>query len=183
MKRKGINKATVRIAVCGVVSAMCVALIMLSGIMPFGTFALPCFAGIILTAIVIEYGTAWALGAFAVVSVLSLLLSADKEAGLFFVMIFGYYPILKNLIERKILSRIVQYILKFAVFNVAVIIASYIATFVLAVSDEEYTIFGLYVPWAFLVAGNLFLLLYDRAVSLFVIQYVQKLRGKIFGKK
>ena len=32
-----------------------------------------------------------------------------------------------------------------------------------------------------LIAGNIFFLLYDYAITVFVMQYVRRLRGKIFG--
>lgn len=182
MKKNGINKNTMRVAVCGVIAALCLALMMITGIIPFGTFAFPCFAGLLFTAVVIEYGTYWALGVYVSVSVLALFLSADKEAAVFFILIFGYYPILKNVFERKIKNRIVQYILKLIVFNIAVISAFFITTALLAIPAEEYTIMGMYVPWLFLIAGNLFFVLYDRAVSVFAFQYVQNLRGKIFKR-
>lgn len=181
--KNGINKSTLRIALCGIVSALALALMMVTSLVPIGSYALPCFAGIIIAAIVVEYGYKWAFGVFAVVSVLSVFLAGDKEAVLYFIALFGYYPIIKGAIEKYLKNRIIQYILKFALFNAAAIGSFYIAMFLLSVAAEEFTLFGFYIPWAFLIVGNVFFLFYDYAITVFIAQYVVRLRGKIFGKK
>ena len=115
--------------------------------------------------IVVEAGHKWAWGAFICVSLLSLFLAGDKEAVVYYIMFFGYYPIIKGAIEGKIKTRAVQLVLKYAVFNAAVIGAFFIAAFLLAVPAEEYTIGGMYVPWIFLLAGNIFFTIYDLAAT------------------
>ena len=169
-------------AFCAVVTALEVVLMMITGLVPIGTYAFPCFAGVLTLAIVIEFGWKWALGVFAAASLLSALLSADKEAVLYFIALFGYYPILKNAIERKIKPKALQYAVKLAVFNAAAVASFYIATMLLSVKAEEFTIFGVYVPLVFLAIGNLFFLFYDFAITVYVAVYVKNLRDKLFGK-
>ena len=181
--KNGIKSPTFRIALCGIIAALGLALMMITSIVPIGTYAFPCFAGIFISAIVIEYGSKWAIGVFISVSVLSAFLAGDKEAVLYFIMLFGYYPIIKGLIERKIKNKAVQYILKLAVFNAAAVLSFYAGMFLLSIKPEEYTIFGMYIPLLFLAIGNLFFILYDFAVTVFITQYVCRLRGKIFGKR
>lgn len=186
MKSNGIKNSTMRIAVCGVISALSLALMLLTGLVPVGTYAFPCFAGILLAAIVIEYKWKWALLVYAVVSALSLFLSNDKEAVVFFIMLFGYYPTLKNLIESKLqpkFGKLAGYIIKFLIFNASAVAAFFITTLLLAIPADEYTLFGFYVPWVFLIIGNIFFLIYDYAISVFAAQYVCRLRNKIFRKK
>ena len=173
MKKNGIKKGTMRIAVCGIIAALSLVFMMMTSLVPIGTYALPCLAGILISCIVVEYGYGWAIGVFCVTAVLSTLLAGDKEAVIYFIALFGYYPILKGAFEFKIKNRVVQYILKFAVFNVA--------TWLLSIPTDVFTVFGFYVPLAFLIAGNIFFLLYDYAITVFVMQYVRRLRGKIFG--
>lgn len=180
--KKPVKNPAFRIAFCAVIAALSVVMMLITSLIPVGTFALPCIAGALLVAVVIEFGKGWALGVYGIVCLLSFFMAGDKEAVLFFALLFGYYPILKQVIESRIRSRILQYVIKFAVFNMAVIAAFWIASFILQVSAEEYTIFGIYMPYAFLAAGNLFFLLYDRALTVFVALYVQRIRGKLFGK-
>lgn len=178
----GIKKSTFRIAVCGIIAALGVVLMMITSIVPVGTYALPCFAGILVIAVVIEYGVKWSIGVFAVISVLSVFLAGDKEAVLYFIAFFGYYPIIKNVFESKIKNKFLLFFLKLAVFNAAAVASFFIGTFLLSIPNEDYTLFGVYIPWAFLVIGNIFFVFYDYAVTVFVAAYVRKLHGKLFGK-
>lgn len=185
MKSKGIKSSTMRVALCAVISALGLVLMLLTSIIPIGTYAFPCFSGMLIVAIVIEYKWKWASLVYVVVSVLSLILVSDKEAVIYFIMLFGYYPMLKNIIESKFqkkFGKTAGYILKFAVFNSAAVAAFFIATFLLAIPAEEYTLFGFYVPWVFLIIGNIFFALYDYAVSVFAVQYIYRLRDKIIKK-
>ncbi len=180
--KSGIQKSTFRLVFCAVIAALEVVLMLITGIVPVGTYALPCFAGGLTLMIVIEYGWKWALGVFGVAALLSALFAADKEAVLYFIAIFGYYPILKNPIERFIKNKIVQYAVKLAVFNAAAVSSFFIATTLLSVKAEEFNIFGINMPLVFLLFGNMFFLLYDFALTAFVGLYVRNLRSKLFGR-
>lgn len=180
MKNNGVKKSTMRVAFCGVIAALSLVIMMLSGVLQIGTYAFPCLAGILFTAVVVEYGCRWGFAVYAVVSLLSLVLSADKEAVVFFILIFGYYPILKNIIESKLKNKAVQFVIKLVTFNAAAIAAFYIGAIILSVQAEEYTIMGLYLPWVFLIIGNFFFVFYDYAVTLLVETYIVKIRKKFF---
>lgn len=181
--KNNLNNRTFKIAFCAVIAALAVVLMMLTSLVPIGTFAIPCIAGALFVSVVIEFNSKWALGIYLVVSILSVFLAGDKEAAVFFIAFFGYYPILKNLIERKITNKIVLILIKLLIFNAAMVASFFFASFVLGVSAEEYTVFGFYVPYLFLLAGNLFFFLYDRALMLFVVFYVRKISAKLFNKK
>ena len=176
------RKDTLRIAFCGLISALSLGFMLMTSLIPVGSFALPVIAGAILVSVVIEFGWKWALAAFAAVSLLSVFLAGDKEAVVYFIAFFGFYPILKSGVER-LKSKAVQYIIKYAVFNVCVIAAFFVCKFVLAVPDDEFTIGGFYIPWAFLLAGEVFFIIYDLAVTVIVVNYVNRVRGKLFGIK
>ena len=96
MKKNGIKKGTMRIAVCGIIAALSLVFMMMTSLVPIGTYALPCLAGILISCIVVEYGYGWAIGVFCVTAVLSTLLAGDKEAVIYFIALFGYYPISKT---------------------------------------------------------------------------------------
>lgn len=180
--KKTVNKPTLKIAFCAIIAAFEVVLMMITTFIPVGTYALPCFAGALTVAVVIEFGAKWATGVFCVSSVLSFFLSGDKEAVILFIALFGYYPILKNIIESKLKNRIIQYVLKFALFNAAAVSSFFVAMYVLSVPADEFTIGGVYVPYLFLIAGNLFFLLYDFMLMLFVRMYAVRIRKAIFGR-
>lgn len=168
-------------ALGGVVAALSVTLMLLCGIIPFGTYAFPCFAGIILISIAIEIGYPLAFAVYAVVSVLSVLFVADKEAALYYVMFFGFYPVLRKLIEKIPLKPVV-YVIKFLLFNACVIGAFFVAMAVLSIDKDEFTLFGIYVPWVFLIIGNLVFIAYDLCIDRLERTYMIKIHP-IFTKK
>ena len=93
-----------------------------------------------------------------------------------FALFFGYYPIIKPLIE-KIRVRAIEYIVKFALFNAAMI-ASYailIAVFSLAALGFDKMLFA----WITLAIGNIFFILYDICISRIAALYCLKYRKYI----
>ncbi len=167
-----------KIALGGLLTALGVVLMFLTGLIPIGTYALPAIAGVLLIVAVIEIGAKWAWMIYAAVAVLSLLFAADKEAALLYVLFFGYYPVLKSFLER-ISNKIFAWISKFAVFNVAVVACFFLAVNFLQLPEESFTVFGIYLPWVFLILGNVVFLIYDIALSGLVATYVEKLHHRV----
>lgn len=176
------KKKTFNIALCRVISALGVVIMMITAIVPTATYAMPAMAGLIAMVIVIEINKKWALASYLVVSVLSLLLVPDKEAVAFYILFFGYYPIFKQIIESKIKFIWLQWILKIAVFSASAIAVYYIAILLLGVPAEEFIIFGINLPILFLLIGILIFIMFDYAMSGVVVTYVNKFRKKLFGK-
>ena len=167
-----------KIALGGLLTALGVVLMFLPGLIPIGTYALPAIAGVLLIVAVIEIGAKWAWMIYAAVAVLSLLFAADKEAALLFVLFFGYYPVLKSFLER-ISNKVLSWISKFAVFNVAVVACFFLAVNFLQLPEDSFTVFGIYLPWVFLILGNAVFLIYDIALSGLVATYVEKLHHRV----
>lgn len=167
-----------KIALGGLLTALGVVLMFLTGLIPIGTYALPAIAGVLLIVAVIEIGAKWAWMIYAAVAVLSLLFAADKEAALLFVLFFGYYPVLKSFLER-ISNKVLSWISKFAVFNVAVVACFFLAVNFLQLPEDSFTVFGIYLPWVFLILGNVVFLIYDIALSGLVATYVEKLHHRV----
>lgn len=172
-------KTSMKVSLGGVVAALSLVLMFLTSVIPFGTYAFPCFAGILLILLVFNLGYRWAVAVYFVTAVLSFLLLTDKEAALYYTAFLGFYPILKGVIER-IGSKAVQYVIKIIVFNVCIIItAFFIGLMLLSVPKESFTLFGVYLPWLFLIAGNVVFILYDLCVTRLVTIYLLKWHNKI----
>ncbi len=175
------SKTAFKVALCGVFSAFSAVLLMLTSVIPVGTYALPVISGILLVAVYVEFSVKWALGAFFSVSFLSFLLSADKEAVLYFIMFFGYYPVVKAGIE-KIPSKVVCIIIKFLVFNAGMVGSFFVAVYVLGVPIDEFSIFGVNIPLLFLAAGNAVFWFYDKCVLIMTRWYIFNIRNRIIKK-
>ena len=177
-------KSSYKVALGGVISALCLVMMFLTAVFPLLSMTLPLFAGMLITVVAVEISCSWAFVTYAVVSVLAFFVTPDKEAWLFFTMLFGYYPVLKAYFE-KLRSRAVCWICKFAVFNAAVVAIFYILMNILGTLDlfEE---FGFYSKWlipVLLVFGNLVFLLYDYALAVIVTCYKKWFRPTFLGKK
>ena len=162
-----------KLAFCGVAAALASALMFLTGLIPIATYALPALAGLVSVVVVVEIGARWAWPVYGVSCVLSLLLAADKEAVVLYILFFGYYPILKAILER-IKNKYLSLALKLLVFNAAMVAGFFAAVYLLSVPKESFVLFGIYLPWAFLAVGNLVFLLYDYVISGLVVAYYRR---------
>ncbi len=171
-------KKTYSLAFSAVIAALSLVFLLVTALIPVGTYALPCIAGAMLAAVVIESGYVAAFTVYGVVSLLAFLLVADKEAALYYVAFLGFYPILKGLFER-IRSRTVQYIAKISAFNACMVAAFFVSITLLSVPKESFELFGIYLPWVFLIAGNALFIVYDICLTRLISQYVLRWRSKL----
>lgn len=88
-----------QIALCGLLIALAVVVMILSGAIGIGTFAGPVLAMVILLPLLEEYGARTALAAWAAAALLALLLAADREMALIY-LCFGWYPVIRPRIAR-----------------------------------------------------------------------------------
>ena len=173
-----IMKTPVKVALGGAVAALSLVLMFMTALIPFGTFAFPTFAGMLLTVIVIEINFGYAVAVYAATALLSFLLVPDKEAALIYTIFLGFYPIIKGLIER-IKSKAFQYVIKFALFNGCMIAEFFIAVKLLSIPEDSYYLFGLNLPIIFLLLGNVFFFIYDICITRLVTIYLLKWRDKL----
>ena len=72
---------------------------MLLSYFPYFTYAVPAITGLLTMMLVIEINVKWAFVAYIAASVL-IFIFAEPESKLMYICLFGYYPIVKSLIER-----------------------------------------------------------------------------------
>ncbi|WP_457942002.1 hypothetical protein [Caproiciproducens sp. LBM24188] len=167
-------RKSIAVAFCGIITAFCVMLLFLTGLIPIGTYALPAVAGVLLIVIVVELGTRWAWPVYFASSILAVFIAADKEAAMLYVLFFGYYPILKAVLEMKHMKLSVTYFLKFTVFNASMVLGYFLSIYILGVPADSFTVFGVYLPVVYLLLGNITYFFYDLAITSLVVSYVQR---------
>lgn len=165
-------KQSSKTAICGMIAALSVVIMMLT-IIPVMTYAAPAFAGILLMVVVIEINKKWAFGVYAAAGILSLLLATDKEAAVMYVAFFGYYPIIKAVLESK-LPRAVEWIVKFLIFNVTMVASYFVLIKVFGISMEDMNELGKYGPLILLALGNVVFLVFDIAITRIATLYIIK---------
>ena len=172
------------IALGGVFSALCLVLMFMTGLVPFATYMLPALAGAMLCAVVVENGSKVALMVYASVSILSLFIVPDREASMIFICFFGYYPILKEQLER-LPARALEYAVKFALFNLAIVGGYLILSLITGIpllSEEMFGEWGQYSAIGMLLAGNVVFALYDIAVTRYLSLYIRWFRPRFLRK-
>ena len=153
-----------KIAYCGIVSALSV-VIMLAALIPSMTYVLP------------------ALLSYAVSAILCFMIVPEIEADLYYLFFFGYYPLIRDLTE-KVKPKILSYIVKFLIFNAAVVIAFQIVSHIMNLEQilEGLEMFGemaVYVLWG---ASNVAFLLYDLCLDYLFYGFRKWLKPKINKK-
>ncbi|MEG1687129.1 MAG: hypothetical protein RR185_06595 [Angelakisella sp.] len=176
-------KKSTQVALGGLAAALCLVLMFLTGMIPFGDYALPAFAGLVLIAVAVENGGKAAALVYVVVSVLGIFLVPRPEALLLFIFFFGYYPILQVQLN-KIRFKPVQYLAKFAIFNAAVVAAYLIVIYVLGISEilESFGSFGKYSALVLLAMGNVFFGIYDFTVDNLRYVYINWFRPRFLRR-
>ena len=110
------RRDTRKITLSALFSALCVVALYIASIWPTGVFGLVAFASLFIAAAVVEMGVASGVYVFVVSSALSMLILPNRAAAILFVLFFGYYPIVKSIIER-VAHAALQWMIKLAVFN------------------------------------------------------------------
>ena len=150
-------KQTKRIALGGIMSALCVVIMMIGAIIGLGVYVAPMIAGICLIPTGKKYGKGYHTMLWIIVSILSILLVPDIEEGLMFLCLFGLYPIVQPYFQR--LPRIARLIVKLLYFNV-VIIAVEAFVMILLVPEAMPPV----MMAVLLVLGNVTFILYDAVI-------------------
>ncbi len=166
------------VAFGGVITALALTLMLLAGVLPTASYSLAALAGMLLVPLVIEFGITTSMSAFIAVGLLSMLLLADKEAGILFCCVLGWYPIAKAPIE-KIKSNWLCWALKLTVFNLAVVGFYFISTRLFFAAGFEDTVLGKYSIPALWGLGNIAFIVYDIALSKLIVVYMRRLHERL----
>lgn len=176
-------KKSSKVALCGMIAALCTLLMFMTGVFPFATYAMPVLAGLLMVAVAVETGASWAFTLYGAVSILSFLLTPDKEAMLMFIMFFGHYPITKFWLE-KIKLKPLALLCKLLCFNFCIVIAYLLIIFVFRIPDilTEFGDFGKYSVYIMFVLDNILFFVYDFALTQIMNAYIYFFRPKFLRR-
>ena len=172
---------TMKIALCGVLGALAVTILMMGFLFPFATYVCPAMAACLLLIIVYEYGVKTGLTLYAAISCLGLMLVPDQELVFMFIFVFGLYSVIKMPLDRK-LGKKTRLIAKFAYINISLIISYGILLFIFPVAAlvNEFRDYG--APFVALLVAMFWLVffMYDKASESVLIIYIRKFRKMFF---
>ena len=153
------SKKTRKLTLSALFAALSVASLYIASVWPTGQYGIVAFASLFVAAAVIDIGPAYGFYVFIVSSALGMLILPNKAAPLLFILFFGYYPVVKSIVE-KIGNRVVQWFLKLAVFNAALsVIYLFLKDMLLGFSERIPGVFTIY------LLGSAVFALYDYGFS------------------
>ena len=137
--------------------------------------ALPAAAGMLIVFMVIETDKKWAFGVYAAVAILGVLLVPDKEVAVMYLAFFGYYPILKAVMESK-LRPVLCWVLKIGSLLLTMVVSYFLMIKLMGVTIDEIDEFGVMAIPMLLGLCTFAFVLYDIALSKLVTLYMLKWR-------
>lgn len=165
---------TKTITVCAMLAALSVVVLYLGSFIDVLDASMAVIASVMSVIAVIEFGRSASWSIYAVTSVLSLVLLPNKSPAVMYAAFFGFYPILKEVFERR--SKLVSWILKEITFNVALVISFLIIRFVIFIGTPS-------IPFMMYVFGLILLeaifVLYDVAMTRLISLYIFNLRKRL----
>lgn len=167
-----------RVALCGVLGALSVVLMLLGNIVPLATYCAPMLAAMLLIPLVEEFTPGTALLLYAAVAILSMLILPDKEPALIYALVLGYDPVLKRWLDARVRFRPVRILCKLTVFNLGLIVAYLLLLTLFGAPGlaEEFAQAGRGLLLAMLAMGNLAFVIFDRALEVITLVYRRRLR-------
>lgn len=160
--RVRMKKQAKRMAICGMMTALGVVLMLLGAVLGLGVYVAPMFVGWCLVPIGKEWGKKYQILLWIAISILSFTLVPNAEENLMFAFLFGWYPVLRPRLQK--LPRLSRVIAKLLLFNVIVVILEALLVMVLVPESME-----VWLALLLLLIGNVTFFFYDFAVPLFEV--------------
>lgn len=165
-------------ALCGVLAALALTVMILGGMFPAASYCCPVLACILLVPVVETCGRRIAWAWYGAVALLSCLLCPDPEAAALFLFL-GYYPIIKGPLDR-ISPALLRALAKLALFLVACALMYTALLFVLSLEQVAET-FRQEAPWMLAVGLALGILTFF--LTDFLLTRLERLYRQRVGKK
>ena len=173
-----------KVALCGLLAALMVIVMLLGSIVPVAALLCPALAGLFLIPAIREYGMGTGVSLYGATAVLSLVLLPDKEVALLFTLILGPFPLLRPFLDRIVL-RPLRVLTKLLLCSLLLVLCYTLLLLVLAPAGLEAEL-GAYsrgMLILLLILFNVMFLFYDICITRITALYEYKLRGRLFHPK
>lgn len=173
--RANLQRQSRKMALCGLLTALSAAFLAAGSLLPLATAACPMLAMLCLLPVLLDYGPKYALLVYAAVSVLALILCADKELALFYAFL-GWYPALRPKLAR--LPRLLRIPVKCALFTLPMTVMYLLLIFLfqLEAVAEEFAGYSGFMFAALVLLGNAAFLMQDVLLQRMSALYVRRRR-------
>lgn len=165
-----------KMALAGILTALGSAALLLENIAPTGKLGFYVFASFLLSIVIMESGLTYGWVSYFAVSFIAFIIVPEKTAVLPYVMFFGIYALVKSHIEG--LGKIVlEWILKFAFFNVSLFFMWNIAVNVLQLIPSS--LLEILPIFIIVIITQILFFLFDWIFSLWTNYYFEKIQPKV----
>ena len=178
-KRTSSRRQSIRVAYCGMAAGLSVVLMLLGGVIPAATYAVPMLCGLLLLPVLLEFDAKAAWTTYFASALIVLMLGFDKEAAFFYIFL-GYYPIVKWKLDR-IASRPKRMAVKILLFTVA-LAAMYgllALLFPVAAFMQEFKEMGALMIAVFALLYIFCMMMYDRLLLPMAMLYMNRIRPRL----
>ena len=178
--RKEKSLRTKRVAVSGMMVALGVIILYLGSLIEVLDISMAAIASLLCIIAVIEYGRIYAVMVFGATALISMLLLPSKFPPALYTLLIGYYPILKEIIERigkKGFNKgasVIHWIIKIVFFNVALIAFALVAIYLLALPES-----AKWMQITMILLANATFVIYDVALTRLISTYIFRLRSRL----
>ena len=170
-------KKTGKMTLSAILAAL-VSVFMITSFFPYLTYGIPALASLFIMVAVVEMGVKWGFAVYIVSALLVAILPGEPEAKLIYIALLGYYPALKAILENK-LNRVLEYVIKFAVFNAMLLLTYGVIAGIFGIELGDMGEFGKYTAVILIAAANLVFIIYDIMITRVSVWYSFKIHKKI----
>ena len=187
--KRGIPQKTKKITAGALLAAMGVALLFIGSFIETLDLSMAALASFFCLFAVIELGGMYPWLIYTVTGILAVVLMPHSLGGWFYLVFFGYYPILKDKFDRLI--KPVAWVIKLIVFNLTLLLGTAITFLLIFGQTEGKTLIdafmyvfggeeigGWFAIGVYLLANFTFII-YDFALTRLIIFYFRKIRDRL----
>ena len=168
---------TSKLSLCAIVSALAVALMLVSRLFTIADYSITALCGLLMGVIVIECGVKWALASYVATALLAVLI-APGECSILFVAFFGYYPVVKVLLDKIHIA--LGWVLKLALFNAVIVSLLYLLRLLSVPMDDIEFLNPVLSIVIVLALSNIVFVLYDILFGRLMLMYMNKIHSRIY---
>lgn len=185
MGRREENKPSIGyvVSLCGIMCGLALALMFVMGMIPSFEYISPAAAGILIWIVREQLGVKYGMVSYIAVGILALLLTMNYEASMMYLFLMGYYPIIREYLQ-KVPTFFLRLIVKLSLYVVSAVSVYLLLINLFGMGQllEDIGEFGEYGSFILLAMGGFAFLLYDTFLALFK-PYYEKLLRPIIQKR
>jgi hypothetical protein len=175
---KGRDNMSRKIAFGGILTALSVVLVYFAAYMPSGKLGLYSLASVIIAIAVVELGIKLGAVVYIASAILIFFITGSLNALLLYILFFGCYPLLKYYLEKQRRAA-VELLMKFAVFNLLVIVSFVAFKLLLGIWPVNIEGFSVWILAGLAIAAQIIFLIYDYILSRLISYYINRVKSAI----